>query len=360
MSDAIVLPNPFTPLAWLPKDIADQMEASRYLYSATIGAWLWDFLMSFPDEMRMFKQYGFGLTDFVYVGTSSPESPQLHSSFAHFYSKAIAPIPDCHALAKTIGWLAAVSLPLNCLLFFFRIRALFHGNNVVIAFFGVLWLSTLATITAPFGVDGAHMGNTRFCVNTAVKEYASVGFIVGAVHDTIVFLTITTKLSTHSTAGSWKGRFQAFVSGGGMGSVSRALLKTGQLYYLVTVGMNILTLALILSPPVPPVIRAMFTIPDIALQNAMTCRVHRLLKLGLLREDGDSTVPSRTPPGMTSSQRFNNSTMRSGALDAMELSARPQKPVVVNVEVDRERDFDRDGSMHAASDKTKWNAGDYA
>lgn len=33
----IALPNPLTPLAWLPPDIAGQLEASRYLYSATTG-----------------------------------------------------------------------------------------------------------------------------------------------------------------------------------------------------------------------------------------------------------------------------------------------------------------------------------
>lgn len=31
------LPNPLTPLAWLPPDTASQLEVSRYLYSATIG-----------------------------------------------------------------------------------------------------------------------------------------------------------------------------------------------------------------------------------------------------------------------------------------------------------------------------------
>lgn len=31
------LPNPLTPLAWLPPDTAVQLEVSRYLYSATVG-----------------------------------------------------------------------------------------------------------------------------------------------------------------------------------------------------------------------------------------------------------------------------------------------------------------------------------
>lgn len=43
-------------------------------------------------------------------------------------------------------------------------------------------------------------------------------------------------------------------------------------------------MVVILTPSVPPVLRAMFSIPNVALQNAMACRVYRQLKLGLIRE----------------------------------------------------------------------------
>ena len=49
--------------------------------------------------------------------------------------------------------------------------------------------------------------------------------------------------------------------------------------------MNIVSMAVILTPSIPPIIRAMFTVPNVALQNTMACRVYRLLKLGLIQDD---------------------------------------------------------------------------
>ena len=49
--------------------------------------------------------------------------------------------------------------------------------------------------------------------------------------------------------------------------------------------MNIISMVVILTPSVPPIIRAMFTVPNVALQNTMACRVYRLLKLGIIRDD---------------------------------------------------------------------------
>lgn len=81
-------------------------------------------------------------------------------------------------------------------------------------------------------MDGIHIGTTRFCVNSDVKPFSSAGIVVVAVHDTLVFLAIGIRLVMFSLADTWSERFKTFLSGKGMGNVSRALLHTGQLYYL--------------------------------------------------------------------------------------------------------------------------------
>ena len=58
--------------------------------------------------------------------------------------------------------------------------------------------------------------------------------------------------------------------------------------------MNIVAMVVILTPSVPPVLRAMFSIPNVALQNAMACRVFRQLKLGLIRETPTMGMGSST------------------------------------------------------------------
>ncbi|KAH8105157.1 hypothetical protein BXZ70DRAFT_998341 [Cristinia sonorae] len=311
MADLPPLPNPLTPLAWLPPDIAVQLEASRYLYITTFGAWIWDFLMSLPEEFRMLRKFRLGRTDVVYVLARSVALTNVA------FPANTATVEDCHALAKAIGWFGAMALPLNCLLFFFRIRALFNQNQLVVVFFGLLWLATFTSITAPFGVDGTHIGTTKYCVNSDVKSFSSAGIVVVAVHDTLVFLAITAKLSTYSMADTWSDRIKSILSGDGLGAVSRALLQTGQLYYLATVGMNIVTMSLILTPSVPPILRAMFAIPNVALQNAMACRVYRL----------DSVT-------------------------------KPQKAVIVAVEVERDVSTRRDSL--SLKDRQNWGPADFA
>ena len=50
-------------------------------------------------------------------------------------------------------------------------------------------------------------------------------------------------------------------------------------------------MAVILTPSVPPIIRAMFTVPNVMLTNAMACRVFRLLKLGVISDASNGSHP---------------------------------------------------------------------
>lgn len=45
----LLLPNPETPLAWLPPDIADQFQASGYVYVGTLGVRRFDLFGSRVD-----------------------------------------------------------------------------------------------------------------------------------------------------------------------------------------------------------------------------------------------------------------------------------------------------------------------
>lgn len=60
------------------------------------------------------------------------------------------------------------------------------------------------------------------------------------------------------------------------------------LTFSVTVALNLIAMALLLSPSLSHVYQGMLTVPNIALQNAMACRVFRLLKYGVTRCDPQS------------------------------------------------------------------------
>jgi hypothetical protein len=72
--DAIL--NPYTPLAFLPPDVANQYQIVCYVYVATLAvssikcrataaylihfqAYTWDWLMSIPEEYRVIRKVGF-------------------------------------------------------------------------------------------------------------------------------------------------------------------------------------------------------------------------------------------------------------------------------------------------------------
>ena len=74
-------------------------------------------------------------------------------------------------------------------------------------------------------------------------------------------------------------------------------------------GFNILTAVALISSTIPPVLRSTTSAPNVALQNAMACRVYRLLKLGRPEDDISIYFNSQAPkssisfvPGSTTSE----------------------------------------------------------
>ena len=79
--DAIL--NPYTPLAFLPPDVADQYQVMCYVYVATLAvsfikywataaymvhfqAYTWDWLMSIPEEYKVIRKVGFTPPNIAY------------------------------------------------------------------------------------------------------------------------------------------------------------------------------------------------------------------------------------------------------------------------------------------------------
>lgn len=77
-----------------------------------------------------------------------------------------------------------------------------------------------------------------------------------------------------------------------------------------TVGMNILTLVLSYAP-VPPIYKAMFTIPNIALQSVMACRAFRQLRLAA------TTIEISTEDEWLSPMHFASRKLPAGSTNTM-------------------------------------------
>ncbi|KAF8574945.1 hypothetical protein K439DRAFT_799707 [Ramaria rubella] len=265
--------NPNTSLAFLTPSEANQLEASRYLSITSLAVFTWDILCTLSQDYRLLTKHTINLPTLVYFLSRV-------SSLAHILSTTlfhVAPISSCHDLPIIIGWCWAVAIPSTSLLFLFRIRAVFDGQRSVVCLFRILWLATLGgAITVPFALTGGHIANTNRCIPTSVKPFSSASIIASACNDTLVFIAISWRIITRTTV---NGRVRSFFGGRNLPELSLELLRGGQQYYLVTVGGNVFIMAMILSPGIPPLLKDMFPVINMALENSMACRVFRNIKL---------------------------------------------------------------------------------
>ncbi|KAF9255189.1 hypothetical protein L218DRAFT_950967 [Marasmius fiardii PR-910] len=105
-----VLPNPFTPLAFLDPESANSLEASRYLGVAAFGV--------------------------------------------------IGHAPDCRKLQIVQGIFYIISTGCTSFLFLLCVVAVWNWNKWILATFILLWLATIgATITVPVDLRSSHIGN---------------------------------------------------------------------------------------------------------------------------------------------------------------------------------------------------------
>ncbi|KAF7367824.1 hypothetical protein MSAN_00846800 [Mycena sanguinolenta] len=66
MANATELPNPFTPLAFLPPALASQFEGWRYVVAATLGAYVWDIGLNLGNDYALLFKHRIRFPTIVY------------------------------------------------------------------------------------------------------------------------------------------------------------------------------------------------------------------------------------------------------------------------------------------------------
>lgn len=166
------------------------------------------------------------------------------------------------------------------------------------------------SIAIPWGIDGANIGPTQYCVASGVKNFVSAPTVMAFASDTLILFAISWKLMTTSSV-SHRGirGVKGMILGHYLPSFSRALLQSGQRYYTwvffmelalrhlsqrtiwisVTVSLNLLAVAMLFAPAIPPIYHVVFVGPNVALMNIMACRVFRDTKFGLIQDTSMSS-----------------------------------------------------------------------
>ncbi|KDR70733.1 hypothetical protein GALMADRAFT_230017 [Galerina marginata CBS 339.88] len=289
---AFSLPNPFTPLAFFPEDAAWQLTVLNYTTVGALAVFIWDVLNNLKNDYKLVTQYRIGSPTVIYLLAR-------WSTVASLVCNAIeytAPIGNCRQYGLQTGWLYPLAYSSTALLFFIRVRAIYHGNYFVAAFFLILWLGVLVgTSTIPWAIRAAEIGPTEYCFTGGnVPGYLAASGAITLVFDTLVYLAITWKLTRdlyiarhRSDGGAW-----ALFTGGNLPMFSKGLLQDGQVYYLSTTSVHLLNMILFNVHSIPIAYRFILGVPTQVIMNIMACRVFRNTKFGVMFHQLSVNLPS--------------------------------------------------------------------
>ncbi|KAG5652375.1 hypothetical protein H0H81_005237 [Sphagnurus paluster] len=192
----------------------------------------------------------------------------------------IAPLPNCQVVKNIICILHHVAFSSTSFLFFLRVRAVFLYEKNIVACFFVLWLGVVGgSISVTTAGRVVHLEPTQHCEEAALKPSAIAAPIMLAVNDTFVFLAISWRLLSGFRLRRKK-NLLGMLLGNYLSNLSRALLRDGQFYYLVSVTSNVINAVVNCTHAVPIAYRLVLTIFNVVLTNIMACHVFRHIKFG--------------------------------------------------------------------------------
>ncbi|KAF8189564.1 hypothetical protein K438DRAFT_1676795 [Mycena galopus ATCC 62051] len=293
--------NPFTPLAWLPPEIAYQVQIGNYVVTGTLAAFIWDLFCNALNDYKLVSQYRVGPGTVVYfIARVSTLFYLLSATLYLTY-----PLNNCVLARKFYEVGCAISVPANSLLIFLRARAIFNDNRALVLCFFALWLTVAGTAIMPAipgMIKAANIGPTKYCTTAGDKSYTGVFTIAPPIHDTVIFVAISWRMfhNSHLIGGSRTDRglggvIKAAMTGEYLPQFSRAVLMDGQLYYLITVIANLPSAIMSFNDRVTATYRTMFFVCTVMVTNCMACHVLRNTKFGYHRRVVTTTeLHSRT------------------------------------------------------------------
>lgn len=139
---------------------------------------------------------------------------------------------DCQRIILVTNWLISLGLVLNSSSFLLRALAVFADSKLIKALLSLLWLTTLTALTIPFSATADSDTQRHVCVVTVLRPFAAAGFFTAVLYDTVVFVAISHQVIHASLFDPHSHKLSTRMCGRGLGTVSRALLQSGEYYYL--------------------------------------------------------------------------------------------------------------------------------
>lgn len=123
-----------------------------------------------------------------------------------------------------------LTLPAVSCLFYVRLIPIYLHDKRAILFFGVTWIAIVAYFIYDSFRILSRYASTGIMAPGPIDSW---GYILSLLYDTMVYFAISWQLAAFSIKGdSWRDRARSFVAGEGLPGLTRALLRSGQVYYL--------------------------------------------------------------------------------------------------------------------------------
>ncbi|KAJ7288728.1 hypothetical protein C8J57DRAFT_1166451 [Mycena rebaudengoi] len=267
----------------IPASLQRPLQIVTCVFAGSAAVLVWDILNNLRNDYSLLFRHKMSLATAAYV-VCRIASLVYTLGFTLFTTY---PLPACNTAFIAFNSFYPIAVSSAAFLFFFRVRAIYNNSRVVTVIFGVLWLAVLATsVTVAISGRGTSVGDPPQCL-TPMRHGAHGGLsvITITIHDTIVFFAISYRLVAifaHAQQ-TRRDQLKELLSGAGLPAFSKSLFTDGQMYYMVTVVSNILTMVLVYVPTNNPLYHGILVIPNVTLTSIMACRVYRSAMLGLAR-----------------------------------------------------------------------------
>ncbi|KAF9449851.1 hypothetical protein P691DRAFT_727185 [Macrolepiota fuliginosa MF-IS2] len=278
--------NPNTLLNYLPPDEATQFEVVRNVYIAVLGATAADILSHIPEDIAIIRRRR-GLITSACFALTRVFSATYTALWVAVFTR---PISDCHGITFAMDISCILTMATTSFLFLRRVQAIYAGNRLVYWTFALLWAgsSAVAILLIP-GAESEHLQGTGYCLVYLVRGYVAIASFMPAAFDTLVFFAISYKLAFQNPRNleSNQSRVTWLFSSKTLPMLSRAILRGGQQYYLITFGINVVSGVFSFQPSgLPPFYRVLLAIPAAALAACLACRVHRIMVEAYYDDEG--------------------------------------------------------------------------
>ncbi|KAF8965393.1 hypothetical protein BDZ97DRAFT_780425 [Flammula alnicola] len=264
-----------TPLIFLPPHLVHEVLVATYIHLGTISVLVWDIINNLRNDFHLLSSFRLGIPTCIYITTRI-------SLLAYGLGRTVlltAPVENCTKFENALNSLLAVFMASTTCFFYIRICTLYAMNKYIVAFFGMLWLSTVAmsaTFSRTFAAE--HIGSTQYCIEKVHGNLLGPTANVLLVNAVLVYLAITYKsyCTFIGTNSSVKVKTTPLFLGISLPVLSKVVLLDTQLYCLIIVLTNAV-LVFTISAFDPPTSTAPI-IFHLVLTNVLSGRIYRDIK----------------------------------------------------------------------------------